>query len=181
VIPIVMALLAVALAGQSTRPIRHEQLTAKRDGPVPGVDLSTYTLITSNLNAERQEAESILDVKVAWPRAMSTKNEALFNRILSHDFTLRAHGQLYERDAYIRDRMLRPERVESARYDNVVVQIFGSMAVLTYNVVLVTKAEGVREMWHGSWADVFVRERGRWKIGASHLISERVEKEPPSK
>jgi hypothetical protein len=26
-----------------------------------------------------------------------------------------------------------------------------------------------------SWVDVFVREDGRWKIGASHMVSERVE------
>jgi hypothetical protein len=44
------------------------------------------------------------------------------------------------------------------------------------NVVSGTDAGGKPETWHMSWVDVFVREDGRWKIGASHLVSERVEK-----
>ena len=177
---ILTALLAMVPI-QVEPPTRYEQVTVTRDNIVPGVDLGTYTLITGNVTADRREAEAIMDVKVAWPRAMRAKDAALFKRILSDAFTFRAHGRLYERDAYIRDRMTRQERVEAAAYDNVVLQIFGPTALLTYNVSLVTNPRGTRERWHGTWADLFTRERGRWQVRASHLISERVEKEWPSK
>ena len=39
-----------------------------------------------------------------------------------------------------------------------------------------TDAGGKPETWHMSWVDVFVREDSRWKIGASQLVSETVEK-----
>jgi hypothetical protein len=178
VLAIFTALLAVVPI-QVSPATRYEQVTITRDNIVPGVDLGTYTLITGNITADRREAEAIMDVKVAWPRAMRTKDEALFKRILSDAFTFRAHGRLYERDAYIRDRMSRQERVEAAGYANVVLQVFGTMALLTYNVSLVTNPGGTRETWHGTWADVFVRYRGRWQVRTSHLISERVEKESP--
>lgn len=173
---IAAGLLALVLTGASSQSARYDQITVKLDSTVPGIELHTYTLISSNPEADRNEAAAILELKVAWPRAMQTKDEASFNRILSNDFTFRAHGQLLDRNAYIRDRMRRREQVASARYQDVVLQIFGSTAVLTYNVDLVTTAGDSRETWHGTWADVFVREAGRWKIGASYLINERVER-----
>jgi Domain of unknown function (DUF4440) len=73
-----------------------------------------------------------MQVQISWPRAMQTKDAALFDRIQSRHFTFReADGRLYERDAYIRDRVARPETVASARYENVVLQIFGELALLT--------------------------------------------------
>jgi ketosteroid isomerase-like protein len=176
VIALALSLYALGCAGQQGAP--HEQVTIPNERRVPGVDLSAFTLITSNREADRREAEAILEVKVSWPRAMQTKDASMFDRILARDFTFReADGRLFERAAYIRDRIQRSETVASARYENVVLQLFGNMAVMTYrNVVSGTDADGKRETWHMSWADVFVREDGRWKIAASHMVSERVEK-----
>jgi Domain of unknown function (DUF4440) len=174
---IVLAISLQAAGGEDQQTGQHEQLTIRNERRVPGVDLSTYTLITRNPEADRREAEAILEVKVSWPRAMRTKNAALFDEILARTFTFReAGGRLLERDAYIRDRVHRAEAVAAARYENVVLQFFGQLAVLSYrNVVSGTDAGGKPETWHMSWGDVFVREEGRWKIGASHLVSERVE------
>jgi ketosteroid isomerase-like protein len=170
--------LSLATAAEGQQAAQHQQLTISNEWHVPGVDFSTYTLITSNPDADRQEAEAILEVKVSWPRAMQTKDASLFERILARGFTFReADGRLLERDAYIRDRVQRAETVASARYENVVLQLFGQLAVLSYrNVVSGTDARGKRETWHMSWVDVLVREDGRWKIGASHMVSQRVEK-----
>lgn len=176
VLALALSLYAVGATGQQAA--KHEQITIPNERRVPGVDLSGYTLITSNSEADRREAEAILEVKVSWPRAMQTKDAAMFDRILARDFTFReADGRLFERDAYIRDRVQRSATVVSAKYENVVLQLFGHMAVMTYrNVVSGTDAAGKRETWHMSWADVFVREDGRWKIAASQMVSERVEK-----
>lgn len=174
----ILALSLHAAGGEGKQAAQHEQLTIRTERRVPGVDLSTYSLITNNREADRREAEAILEVKVSWPRAMQTKDAALFDRILARAFTFReADGRLLERDAYIRDRVQRSETVAAARYENVVLQLFGQLAVLSYrNVVSGTDAGGKPETWHMSWVDVFVREDGRWKIGASHMVSERVEK-----
>ena len=170
--------LSLYASGGGGQAVQHDQLTIRNERRVPGVELSTYTLITRNPEADRQEAEAILEVKVSWPRAMRTKDAALFDEILARAFTFReADGRLLERDAYIRDRVHRAEAVAAVRYENVVLQFFGQLAVLSYrNVVSGTDAGGKPETWHMSWVDVFVREDSRWKIGASHLVSETVEK-----
>ena len=128
-------------------------------------------MITSNPDADRNAAEDVLDVKMTWPRAMQTRDAALFDRILSNTFSFRAHGRLYDKDEYIPDRMGRREEVKLARYSNVVLQVFGSLAV--YSVELATAAGGDNQTWYGTWADVLPSRGGRWKIGASYLISER--------
>jgi ketosteroid isomerase-like protein len=185
-IPVAVALIWVVFAtgperaqGIEPKPGRYQQLTLPVEERVPGVDLKSYTLITDSPEADRREAAAIIQVQISWPRAMQTKDAALFDRILSRQFTFREpDGTFYGRDAYIRDRVARPETVASARYENVVLQIFREIAVLSCrNVVAGTDAGGKRETWHLSWAGVFAREDGQWKVRASHLVSERVEKE----
>jgi len=102
--------LSLATAAEGQQAAQHQQLTISNEWRVPGVDLNTYTLITSNPDADRPEAEAILEAKVSWPRAMQTKDAFLFDRILARGFTFReADGRLLERDAYIRDRVRRAE------------------------------------------------------------------------
>jgi hypothetical protein len=157
---------------------KHLQLTLRVDQQTPGIDLSEYALITDHPEAHRREAEAIMRVKLGWPRAVQTKDPAVFNRILARGFTLREpDGRLYERDAYIRDRVESREAVKAVRYENVVLQFIGDVAVMSYrNVLRHTNADGTPDTLYLSWLDVFVREQGEWKIGASHLISERVER-----
>jgi Domain of unknown function (DUF4440) len=156
----------------------YQQVVLREHRRVPGIELDTYTLISDRVEAHRREAEALMRVKLDWPRAMQTKERALFKRILARNFTLREpDGTLYERDAYIRARVESPETVRSVRYENVVVQFFGELAIVSYrNVVRHTDAAGTPDTLHLNWVDVFVREQGEWKIGASHLIGERVEK-----
>lgn len=156
---------------------KYSQVALKVDSPYSTVGISTYTLITDHSDARRGDAESIVRLKMEWPRAMQTKDEASFNRILARDFTFRGEQEFYGRDDYIRDRVGNNEVVASAQYENLVLQFFGDAAVLTYrNVVKITDAGGEPETLHMTWADIFVKEGSQWKIGASHLIETRVEK-----
>jgi hypothetical protein len=51
------------------------------------------------------------------------------------------------------------------------VQLFDRVAVSTYrNVVQVTDADGKAATLRMSWASVYLKEAGDWKIGAVHLI-----------
>jgi Domain of unknown function (DUF4440) len=156
----------------------YSQVSLTEDSPYPNVGISTYTLITDNVEARRGDAEVIMRRKIEWPRAMQTKDEALFNRILARGFTFRGEQEFYNREDYIRDRVGNDEAVASAHYENLALQFFGEVAVLTYrNTVKIKDASGKPETLHMTWADILVREDGEWKIGASHLIDSRVGKE----
>jgi hypothetical protein len=175
-LPVFLLLTSEATTRGDPNGRKHQEMKLRVEAKEHGIDINTYTLITENPEDDRRDAEAIMRVKVAWPRAMQTKDRALFEEILARGFTFRASGGLLEREAYIRDRVERPEAIGSVRYENLVLQFFGRVAVLTYrNIVNVTAATGKAETWYLSWADVFVQERGKWRIGASHLISEQVE------
>lgn len=153
---------------------RYSQVNLKVDYVVPNVGISNYTLITDDVEAHRKDADAIMRVKKDWPLAMQTKDEALFNRILAKNFTFRAEDQFHERGNYIRDRVQSPGTVETAQYENLVLQFFGEAAVLTYrNIVKGKDDRGEAETWLYTWADIFVKEDGEWKIGASHHIGGR--------
>jgi hypothetical protein len=139
---------------------RCEQLTIKIDRPSPTIEMSSYVLITDNPERDRPEATELMRVKADLPRAVQTKNKALFESILARDFTFRGEDEWYGRDAYIRDRVESRERVITVRYENLILQFFGEMALLTYrNVLNHTDSAGKPDMLYLSWADVWVKQR----------------------
>jgi ketosteroid isomerase-like protein len=157
-------------AAPGGRPFR--QLTVTQDRPSPNVDITRYVVVAEDPEAVRADAAAIMRVKAAWPLAMQTKDEALFERILARDFTFRAEEEFRNRADYIRDRVNPAgETVAAARYENLVLQFFGDVALLTYrNAIDITRVGGTPATLRLSWADVYVREQGEWKIGGSHLV-----------
>ena len=157
------------------------QLTIKTETNNPNIGISSYTLITDDAEAHRQDAEAIMQVKKNFPLAVQTKDRALFEHILARDFIFRGEGEggLLGREDYINDRT-NPSggRVLSADFKNLVLQFFGDIAVMTYrNIVKGTDASGQPDpAEYISWADIYVREGGEWKLGAAHVIDYRTEK-----
>jgi ketosteroid isomerase-like protein len=150
---------------------RYAPVTITINRPFPNVDITSYVVITDDVEARRKDTEVIMRLKAEFPLAVQTKDAALFDRILARSFTFRAEDQFWQREEYIRNRVERPEMVESPRYENLVLQFFGDTAVLTYrNIVDVQHESGKRQTLHMSWADVYIKEAGEWKIGAAHLI-----------
>jgi ketosteroid isomerase-like protein len=164
------------ISAQQTSSVGAQQITIPPEQFVPGVELGTYTLIASDSEAARQRADAVMAIKLSWPLAMRTKDPALFDRILARDFTLREpDGRLYQRAAYIRARVESRDRVVAVRYENVVLQFFGQLAIMTYrNVLDHVDATGRPDTLSLTWADIFIQEHDEWKIAASHLIDERV-------
>ncbi len=61
--------------------------------------------------------------------------------------------------------------ISDVQYENLVLQFFGEIAVLTYrNTVKEKDAMGLPKTWHYTWADVWVKEDGEWKIKAGYGI-----------
>jgi hypothetical protein len=137
----------------------------------PTVGIREYTLITDDVEARRADAEAIMQVKIEIPRAMQTKDPAQFDRILARNFTFRGEEEFFNRDDYIKNRVTSPNRVKTADYQNIVLQFFGDYALLTYRNI-VEDEPGGPTAWKAAitWADIFVKEDGQWKIGAVHGI-----------
>ena len=153
---------------------QYTQVTVSVDRPSPNVGISSYVLITDDLQSDRADAEAIMRVRTKLPLAVQTKDAALFDRILARGFTFRAADEFWNREQYIRNRVGEGERVGLARYENLVLQLFGEVAVSTYrNIVQLKDASGKAETLHMSWASVYVKEGGEWKIGAVHLIDKK--------
>jgi ketosteroid isomerase-like protein len=154
---------------------QYAQVTVRLDRPSANVDINSYVLITADVEADRREAEAVMRVRGKLPLAVQTKDAGLFDRILARGFTFRAADEFWNREQYIRKRVEEPETVASARYENVVLQFFGEVAMSTYrNAVQIKDAGGKAETLDMTWASVYVKEGGEWKVGAVHLIDKRV-------
>jgi hypothetical protein len=163
---------AAALLRETTR--RYRPVTVDVARPSPNVDISRYVLITDDVEAARDDARRIMRLKADLPLAVQRKDRTLFDQLFAAHFTFRGEDEFWTREEYIRNRVERSEKVGAVRYDNLVLQFFGPVAVLTYrNTVKVTDASGKEETLHMSWADVYVQEAGEWKIGAIHLIDKK--------
>jgi ketosteroid isomerase-like protein len=153
---------------------QYTQVTVRVDRPSSNVDISSYVLITDDLESDRADAEAIMRVRTKLPLAVQTKDAALFDQILTRNFTFRAADEFWNREQYIRNRVGEAETVGLARYENLVLQLFGEVAVSTYrNVIQLKDASGKAGTLYMSWASVYVKERGEWKIGAVHLIDKK--------
>ena len=153
------------------------QVIIKEETGNPNIGITSYTLITDNAEAHRADAEAVMRVKKNFPLAVLTRNRALFERILARDFVFRGEGGMGSREEYI-NRRVEPGLGFVVQYENMVLQFFGEIAVMTYRNVIKNKdangqPDGTEYM---SWADVYVKENGEWKIGAAHIIDYREEK-----
>jgi ketosteroid isomerase-like protein len=151
------------------------QETITIDRPSSNVDITSYVLITDDVQADRSEAQAIMQLRAKLPLAVQTKDAALFDNILAREFIFRAEDEFWNREQYIRARIEEPEKVESARYENLVLQVFGDIAVSTYrNVVDLKDPNGRPVALKMTWASVYLKESGEWKVGAVHLVDKKV-------
>lgn len=153
---------------------QYKQVTINLERRSSNVDISSYVLITDDIESDRGDAEAIMRLRAKLPLAVQTKDASLFDRVLASGYTFRAADEFWNREPYIRTRVDSSESVGTAHYENLVLQFFGDVAVSTYrNAVQVTDASGQGETLHMTWASVYVKEDGEWKIGANHLIDKR--------
>lgn len=158
----------------------YAAIEIREENQTPTVDIAKYTLILSPDEDRKNDATEILRVKRKWPLAMQSPNAPAFDSLLSRDFTFTDDGHLFNRADYIKDRTILSEwKITHVKYYNLTLQFFGDVALLTYrnrvtNENATTKAT---EIEHMSWADVYVRENSRWKLGSAHVVDFRLEVE----
>jgi ketosteroid isomerase-like protein len=151
------------------------QVSVKYETGNPNIGIGGYTLISNNAEAHRADAEAVMQVKQNFPLAVQTKDRALFEKILTRDFVFRGEGEpgMLRREDYISNRT-NPSggKVLTADYENIALQFFGDIAVMTYrNIVKGTNEKGQPDPpEYISWTDIYVKENGEWKIGSVHVI-----------
>ncbi len=160
-------------------PGNYSTLEIPDDNTTPTVDLSKYTLIIDSKKDRRNDAKEILKIKRKWPLAMQSLNPLEFDSILGKNFTFKGSTAFFNRAEYIKNRTTPDDwKITFVKYDNVTLQFIGDIGILSYrnhirNENSVTKAI---EIEHITWVDIYVKENGRWKIGAAHSIDYRFDK-----
>jgi ketosteroid isomerase-like protein len=149
------------------------QVSIKYETGNPNIGIGGYTLISNNAEAHRADAEAVMQVKKNFPLAVQSKDRALFEKILARDFVFRGESGMLRREDYINNRADPSQgKVLTADYENIALQFFGDIAVMTYrNLIKGTNEKGQPDPpEYISWADIYVKENGEWKIGSVHVI-----------
>jgi hypothetical protein len=150
---------------------KFSQVPLKVDYVIPTVGISSYTLITDDLEAHRKDAEAIMLRKKDMPLAMQKHDAALFDSFLARNFVSRGEHEFLQRDEYIQDRVSATWMISDVQYENLVLQFYGETALLTYrNIVKEKDEKGVPTTWLFTWADTWVKEDGVWKVAAIYVI-----------
>lgn len=138
---------------------------------IPGL-----TLITNNFEKEKNDALEILGLKHKFPLAMQTKSKEILAEIFAENFVFRADDEFFNRQDYINDRISGTWEIDTVTYQNLALQFFGDKAVLTYkNTLDGTDDFGKPNVEYYSWADIYVRENGYWKLLSCFNIDSRME------
>ncbi|RYD73083.1 MAG: nuclear transport factor 2 family protein [Sphingobacteriales bacterium] len=145
----------------------------------PTVKIESYTLVSSGQVDRLKDAAAIIDLKQKWPMVMQSPNRLGFDTILSKDFTFTGDGLVLNRAGYINNRLSPSDwKITFVQYDNISLQFFDSIGLLSYKNQVTNHNVKTNEVEkeHISWADIYVKENGKWKIGASHTVDVQIEK-----
>lgn len=157
-------------------PGSFQQVNINEENITPTVDIRSYALITNDRTKDSTEAREILKVKRNFPLAMQRKDSLLFEQILGKSFTFRADDEFFNRADYIRDRIHSTWTIDTVRYENLALQFFGDVAVLTYkNSLNGTDDAGRSNLEKYTWADMYGIEDGKWKLLSVHCIDAKIE------
>ncbi len=150
----------------------------KEENTTPTVDIEKYTLIADAAQNRGEEAKAILAIKRKWPLVMQSPSVAGFDSLLARNFLFTEKGHLFTREAYIQDRTKPSEwEITHVKYEDVTLQFFGDMALLTYKNQVRNENTTTKEieMEYITWVDVYEKENGQWKLAAAHVIDFRIE------
>lgn len=159
-------------------PTTYTAIQVLENNNTPTVNIEKYTLIAGAGNDRSKDAAEILSVKRKWPLAMQSQNKEEFESILAKDFTFIDGSQLFNREDYITDRTKPSEwKITHVKYDNLTLRFFEDKALLTYRNEVTNENTDTHavEIEYISWADVYTKEKGEWKILTAHVVDFRME------
>lgn len=162
----------------------YDVIEVNVNSTTPTVDVDKYTLIQSQSENRRIDAEQIINLKQKWPLVMQSPSRVGFDTILSQNFTFTGYEQLLNREDYITDRTkISDWKITYVKYDNLTLQFFDNVALLTYKNAVTNENVTTKEIEieYISWADIYVIENNKWRIGSAHVVDFRMEKKKPNR
>ena len=151
---------------------KYVQVNYEVNNQEPTARIPGYTLITNDIERDSSNARAIMRAKVILPLAMQRHDGSLFESVLSKDFVSQGEDEFFDRQEYIQNRVNGKWMITDVEYENVVLQFFGDFGVLTYrNTVVETNESGKENTFHWTWADIWIKEGGEWKIKVLRAIN----------
>ena len=151
---------------------QHQMVHLKTDLNTPTARIDTVTLITDDLKRDSANAQALIRAKVILPLAMQRHDRVLFDRVLAKDFLYHGEEAFFNREEYIHDRVNGKWTITDVQYENVVLQFYGKMGILSYrNIVKEIGEDGKLETYTWFWTDIWVLEKGIWKLQELRAIN----------
>lgn len=164
----VLLMTALLCRGQSEYKLFH----IKTDLKTPTARIDTLTLITNNFLRDSANAQELIHTKVLLPLAMQKHDAALFDSVLSKDFIYHGEEAFFNRQEYINDRVNGKWTITDAQYENVVLEFYNNLAVLSYrNIIKEIDEFGKSQTYVWFWTDIWKNENGRWKLKVLRAIN----------
>lgn len=178
--PILILLFIICGCKSPVKPtasaVSFQQVNIIEENTTPTVDIRSFALITNDHTKDSLEAREIMKVKRNFPLAMQRKDALLFEQILGKSFTFRADDEFFNRADYIQNRIHGTWTIDTVRYENLALQIFGDLALLTYKNSLNGSDEAGRSnLEKYTWADLYIKEDGKWRLLSVHCIDTKIE------
>jgi ketosteroid isomerase-like protein len=128
--------------------------------------------MTSVNHDSAADINTILQIERQTMKAIKQKDTATLSNILAEDFTHRTPaGQDADRSEFLKGISELPLEVLSISGDNLKVNVYGDMAVLTgVQRVKVRDAEGKEESGAGAFTDVFVKRQENWLMVLAYSV-----------
>ena len=144
----------------------------RTDLNTPTARIDRVTLITNHSVKDSVNAQQLIHAKVLLPLAMQGHDAILFDSILAKDFIYHGEDAFLHRQEYIHDRVNATWTITDVQYENVVLQFYDEMAVLSYrNIVQETDEFGKPQTFVWFWVDIWVNENGSWKLKELRAIN----------
>jgi len=178
--PILFLLLIICGCKAPVKPVTasglFQQININEENITPTVDIKSFVLITNDPIKDSMEAREILKVKRNFPLAMQQKDSSLFEQILATGFIFRADDEFFNRADYIKNRIHGTWTIDTVQFENLALQFFGEVAVLTYkNSLNGSDDAGRPNLEKYTWADMYVNQQGKWKLLSVHCIDTKIE------
>jgi ketosteroid isomerase-like protein len=129
---------------------------------------STSSKKSEKLNETRQE---ILLLEEEIFGAVKGRDASVLERVLADDFVYRSPGRQVSRDDFLKLCGAFPFEISSVRGEELKVNVYGDLAVVTGLQIAKTKGDdGKEEQSVVAFTDVFVKQNGKWMLSLAHAV-----------
>jgi ketosteroid isomerase-like protein len=127
---------------------------------------------TSNENSENltetQQAILLLEEEIFG--AVKRRDASVLERVLTDDFIYRSPGKEVGRDDFLKLCANFPYEITSIRGDDLKVNVYENLAVVTGLQFAKTKGDEGKEESVVAFTDVFVKQNDKWMLSLAHAV-----------